>query len=345
MNLHHHHDNLFFNCCLGMSCIPVYTVCSIFFCGFGIFGCLPLFESADFWSLFPLCCLIRPAMLSYFCIWRPVEASRIYLISAVGQGNILFLPYVVGVNFDWNEKDKDGNTLLHYAVQEFEHDDVFISFYSNFQKQQATRYLLAQGVDPSISNNVGKTPYDVMEDRYVSPLDKKLLEKGKIKSRSLALLTQTELMPFTNELKEFLVAECQLDPITAKLYIHYICLDAKLTTFQDFRTFILDKKSKFYSDLQNIYKFDDSTIQTAFRNHDASNNLEPINIFHAFFQKSCGLSGVRSQQLAVNLVLDFQIISVEQLKTALDTNEISSLFEKDELVLIKKAEIVLINQF
>jgi ankyrin repeat protein len=55
-----------------------------------------------------------------------------------------------------NEKDKDGNTPLHYACI--------------YNRISCVRILLNYNADVNIKNNNGKTPYDICNDDMIKEM-------------------------------------------------------------------------------------------------------------------------------------------------------------------------------
>lgn len=73
----------------------------------------------------------------------------------------------------------NGSTPLHYAVSEtFDYDKDSCYCYTDSCKRSMVSYLLAKGAKTTAQTDDGKTPYEVMEERFVKDEDRKILREG-----------------------------------------------------------------------------------------------------------------------------------------------------------------------
>jgi ankyrin repeat protein len=97
-------------------------------------------------------------------------SSRAPILYGIFPQNIDVVPLLINAGTDINEKNKDGDTLLHKYASWNRSDEMFIII----------QRLLKWGADPHIVNNAGKTALDLVKEKAIeeeNPLTISFLEK------------------------------------------------------------------------------------------------------------------------------------------------------------------------
>ncbi len=128
-------------------------------------------------------CLLCP-VTSYLCRMRlcpcfaPFNIDQVMLAFVAG-GDTCFIkcyPYCfptnppLNLNFGGGYYNENQHRPLHYAVSELYPFRSGIYLFQKFPwlKKRTVDYLLAHGADPTLTNHEGKSPFEVMDRKYVS---------------------------------------------------------------------------------------------------------------------------------------------------------------------------------
>lgn len=108
------------------------------------------------------------------------EKGESLLYIALKMQNEAIVQALIRNGVDVNKKDKDGNTPLHFLINQYDSD--WALFFQNHENSvvditdKLTSLLIKNGADVNIKDNNGKTPFDYIKKEEIKNLFKQYIK-------------------------------------------------------------------------------------------------------------------------------------------------------------------------